>query len=152
MPRFFAARNRYRTHRGRAGLDRWFGHSGSAETIAAMSFPLSPIGTPSCGMLFGQPQWVQDSGRIAADLRRTKHQWRRPPVSGPHLTGQQEQEARVPAGLFLRFQVGARFMRNVRESRGYFLSQFSATADYECTEQPILRRTNGRTRGMKACR
>jgi hypothetical protein len=151
MSRALAVRNRYRAVRGRAELDRWYGHAGSDAAIAAKSFPFSPIGFPRRGNFIGQPQRVQDSGRIAAEIRRTIHQWRLPPVNGMHLTGQQWRGPQVPAGLFNDFQVGARFMRNIGESRACSLSRFSTTADSRM-EALILRRLDGRTRGMKVCR
>lgn len=152
MPRVLAARNRNRANRGRAGLGRLRGHAGPAAAVAAKSFPFSPIEVPPGGTISGQPQWVQDTGRIAADVRRTNQTWRLPPVNGMHLTGQHGRELRVQSCLYFILQTCIRFTRNNGENRACSLSRFSATADYECTKASILRQINDRTRGMKVCR
>ena len=153
MPRAVAARNRYRGDRSRVGLDCFQnGSVGSAANIAMTSFPFPPMRVPGRGTPIGQPQRFKGMGHITADSRPTGNEWRKPPVDGLQLSGLKGREPRVRSDLRIMSQDGGRIQRVNGRFCGYFLPRFSHAADDDHREAQILRRLNGRTRGLNACR
>jgi len=153
MPRAVAARNRYRGDRSRVGVGRFYnGPEGPAANIAMTSFPFPPMRVPGRGTPIGQPHWFEGMGQITADSRRTWNEWRKPPVDGLQLSGLEGREPRVRSALRIMSQDGEQIKRVNGGFCGYFLPQFRHAADDEHREAQILRRLNGRTRGLNACR